>query len=147
MTSHATAPTEAAQSLHSQPARRSNRKYWVLGILTLLGIIVLVVGIKAAQIKAMIDAGAAFVPPPEAVTSAKVEAVEWQAARDAVGSVLALRGVTLGAEMAGIVREIGFDNGSTVKKGQVLLRLDTTSESAQLTGAEAEAELARLTLA
>lgn len=147
MTSHATAPSEAAQPLASQPTRKSNRKSWVLGILTLLAIVGVLVGIKAAQIGAMIEAGSAFVPPPEAVTSAKVEAVEWQAARSAVGSILAMRGVTLGAEMSGIVRDIGFENGSVVKKGQVLLRLDTTSEAAQLTGAEADAELARLTLA
>ncbi|WP_241759337.1 efflux RND transporter periplasmic adaptor subunit [Pyxidicoccus parkwayensis] len=107
----------------------------------------MLVGIKAMQIGAMIDAGSSFVPPPEAVTSAKVEAVEWQAARGAVGSILAVRGVTLGAEMSGIVREIGFENGSVVKKGQVLLKLDTTSESAQLTGAEADAQLSQLTLA
>lgn len=147
MTSSVTAPSEAAQSRTGHPGRKSNRKYWVLGILTLLVIIGVIVGIKAAQIGAMIDAGSAFVPPPEAVTSAKVETVEWQAARNAVGSILAVRGVTLGAEMSGIVREIGFENGGAVKKGQVLLRLDTTSESAQLTGAEADAELARLTLA
>jgi membrane fusion protein (multidrug efflux system) len=147
MTSSVTAPSEAAQPHARHPGRKSNRKYWVLGILTLLVIIGVIVGIKAAQIGAMINAGASFVPPPEAVTSAKVETVEWQAARNAVGSILAVRGVTLGAEIPGIVREIGFENGGAVKKGQVLLRLDTTSESAQLTGAEADAELARLTLA
>nr|WRX36523.1 efflux RND transporter periplasmic adaptor subunit [Cystobacterineae bacterium] len=146
MTSRVTAPSEAAQPVATQPAR-GRKKQWALGILTLLAIVGVLVGIKAAQIGAMIDAGSAFVPPPEAVTSARVEAVEWQAARGAVGSILAVRGVTLGAEMSGIVREIGFENGGAVKKGQVLLRLDTTSESAQLTGAEADAELARLSLA
>lgn len=145
MTSFATASSEAAQPAATPPVR--NRKPWVLGILTLLAVVGGLVGIKAAQIGAMIDAGATFVPPPEAVTSARAEAVEWQAARNAVGSVLAVQGVTLGAEMSGIVREIGFENGSVAKKGQVLLRLDTTSETAQLTGAQADAELTRLTLA
>jgi len=145
MTSFATASSEAAQPAATPPVR--NRKPWVLGILTLLAVVGGLVGIKAAQIGAMIDAGATFVPPPEAVTSARAEAVEWQSARNAVGSVLAVQGVTLGAEMSGIVREIGFENGSVAKKGQVLLRLDTTSETAQLTGAQADAELTRLTLA
>jgi membrane fusion protein (multidrug efflux system) len=145
MTSFATASSEAAQPAATPPVR--NRKPWVLGILTLLAVVGGLVGIKAAQIGAMIDAGATFVPPPEAVTSARAEAVEWQAARNAVGSVLAVQGVTLGAEMSGIVREIGFENGSVAKKGQVLLRLDTTSETAQLTGAQADAELTKLTLA
>ncbi|MCY1014604.1 efflux RND transporter periplasmic adaptor subunit [Pyxidicoccus sp. MSG2] len=145
MRAPATSHSDVAPPTSTRPT--SSRKRWVVGVLLLLGVVAVLVGIKAAQIGAMIDAGATFVPPPEAVTSAKVEAVEWQAARNAVGSVLAIQGVTLGAELSGIVREIGFENGSTVKKGQVLLRLDTTSESAQLTGAEADAELARLTLA
>jgi membrane fusion protein (multidrug efflux system) len=81
------------------------------------------------------------------VTSARGEAVEWQAARSAVSSVLAVRGVTLGAELSGVVREIGFESGATVKKGQVLVRLDTSSEAAQLTGTEADAQLAKLALA
>lgn len=147
MTVTATVRSEEASPPPPRPARARNRKQWVLGILALLGIVVVLAGIKAAQIGAMMQAGAAFVPPPEAVTAAKVEAVEWQATRSAVGSVLAVRGVTLGAEMSGIVREIGFENGAAVKKGQVLVRLDTSSEAAQLTGAEADMGLARLTLA
>ncbi|ADO68488.1 Secretion protein, family HlyD [Stigmatella aurantiaca DW4/3-1] len=83
--------------------------------------------------------------PPETVTSAKAEAVEWQASQRAVGTVIAVRGVTLGAEVSGIVRDIGFENGARVKKGQVLVQLDNSSEAAQLKGAEADAELARLT--
>lgn len=132
-------------SLSSRPA--SNRKVWILGILALLGVIAVLVGIKAAQIGAMIDAGASYVPPPESVTSVKAEAITWQASQRAVGTVLAVRGVTLGSELSGIVREIGFENGARVKKGQVLVQLDTASEAAQLVGAEADAELARLTRA
>jgi len=44
------------------------------------------------------------------------------------------------------VREIAFQNGGPVKQGQVLVRLDTSSEQAQLEGALADAELARQTL-
>ncbi|WP_224372678.1 efflux RND transporter periplasmic adaptor subunit [Hyalangium versicolor] len=112
----------------------------------MLGIIAVLVGIKAAQIGAMIQAGASYVSPPESVSSAKAETVTWQSSQRAVGTVIAVRGVTLGSELSGIVREIGFENGARVKKGQVLVQLDTSSETAQLTGAEAEAELARLTL-
>lgn len=140
-----TAPSDEAPHLPTRP--RGNRKRWVIGILLLLGVIAVLVGIKASQIVAMIKAGETFVPPPESVTSTKAEAAEWQAARSAVGTVLAVRGVTLGAELGGIVRDIGFQDGSRVKKGQVLVQLDTSSEAAQLMGAEAEAELARLTRA
>lgn len=143
MTAPVTPHSGEAPAVSSRPAGR--RKQWIIGILLLLGVFAVLAGIKAAQIGAMIQAGESFVPPPEAVSSARVEAAEWQAARSAVGTVLAVRGVTLSSELGGTLRELGFEDGSLVKKGQVLVRLDTSSEAAQLSGAEAEAELARLT--
>ena len=59
------------------------------------------------QIRAMIGAGKSFVPPPEAVTSAKVEALEWQSGRTAVGTLVAVRAVTVASEVPGLVRRIG----------------------------------------
>jgi membrane fusion protein (multidrug efflux system) len=62
------------------------------------------------------------------------------------GTLIALRGTTLSAELTGTVREIGFENGSRVKKGQLIVRLDTSAEAAQLASAQADAALARQTL-
>jgi membrane fusion protein (multidrug efflux system) len=59
---------------------------------------------------------------------------------------VAERGVTLGAELPGTVRAISFESGSTVKRGDVLVKLDTSAEEAQLAAALADASLARLTL-
>lgn len=123
----------------------SRLKRWAIGIVLLLVVIAGLTAVKAAQIVAMIKAGETFVPPPEAVTSAKAESFGWQGTQAAVGTVLAVRGVTLSAELPGVVNDIRFENGASVKKGQVLVQLDTSSEAAQLTGAEAEAALARLT--
>src|SRR5260370_22521189 len=72
--------------------------------------------------------------------------MRWQAARSAVGPVVASYGGTLGSEVTGTVREIDFDSGMFVKKGQVLVRLDTSYEQAQLQSARADAQLAKLTL-
>jgi membrane fusion protein (multidrug efflux system) len=126
--------------------RPRNRRWWLLAILCLVGILVALVGIKASQIGTMIKKGKAMVPPPEAVTSAKVESVEWPAVRAAVGSVLAVQGVTLGAELPGTVRQIAFESGAEVKKGQLLVKLDTSSEEAQLAGALADNQLAQVNL-
>ncbi len=103
-------------------------------------------GVKAAQIGSMMKAGKSFVPPPESVASARVETVEWAATRDAVATLVAVRGVTLGAELPGVVREIAFRSGAPVKQGQVLVKLDTSTEEAQLAASAAEASLARLNL-
>jgi len=125
----------------------SKRRNWIIAIAALLGVVVILAGIKAGQIGTMIKAGKSFVIPPEAVTSAKVEATEWQASRSAIGSLVAVRSVNLASEVAGLVREIGFDSGSFVQKDQVLVKMDTSTEEAQLASARADAELARASLA
>jgi membrane fusion protein, multidrug efflux system len=113
----------------------------VVGILAVAGILV---GVKAGQIVTMVRAGESFVPPPQAVTSAKVELAEWEGATAAIGSLVAVRSVVLAAELPGTVREIAFESGASVKKGQVLVKLDASIEEAQLAAAVADATLARL---
>jgi membrane fusion protein, multidrug efflux system len=120
-----------------------------LRIAAIVGLVLVIgglAGVKASQIGKMIGAGKSFVPPPESVTSAKVEAAQWQPQREAVGTLVAVRGVTLGAELPGTVREVAFDSGSAVRRGAVLVRLDTSTERAQLAAAAAEASLSRLAL-
>ncbi|NOJ92202.1 efflux RND transporter periplasmic adaptor subunit [Corallococcus coralloides] len=135
----------SAEVPSSSPPRVSRLKRWIIGVLLLLAIFAGLVAVKAGQIVSMINAGETFVQPPESVTSAQAESFGWQGTRSAVGTVLALRGVTLSAELPGVVNDIRFENGASVKKGQVLIQLDTSSEQAQLAGAEADAELSRLT--
>jgi membrane fusion protein, multidrug efflux system len=112
-----------------------------VGVLAVVGILV---GVKAGQIVTMVRAGESFVPPPQAVTSAEARLAEWEGATPAIGSLLAERSVVVAAELPGIVREIAFDPGTSVKRGAVLVRLDTSVEAAQLTSDRAEASLARL---
>ena len=126
--------------------RRTNRRRWLLAGGALLLIVVFLAGTKFLQIFTMIQAGKKMVPPPVSVTTAQVQQVEWQPLRPAVGTLIALRGTTLSAELTGTVREIGFENGSLVKKGQVIVRLDTSAEQAQLASAQADAALAKQTL-
>jgi membrane fusion protein (multidrug efflux system) len=125
---------------------KAKTKLWVGVTSGLVFLVVLLVGVKAGQIVTMMQAGAAFTPPPESVASAKVEQVEWAATRQAVASLVADRGVTLGAELPGTVRAITFESGSDVRKGQVLVRLDTSTEEAQTDAARAEEALAKLNL-
>src|SRR5262249_54781337 len=128
-----------------QVTRRRGRLWLYAGGVLLL-IVLFLAGTKVWQIATMINMGKKMVPPPAAVTTAKVETVEWQPLRPAVGTLIALRGTTLSAELTGTVREIGFENGSLVKKDQVMVRLDTSAEQAQLQSALADAALAKQTL-
>ncbi len=125
---------------------RSNRTLWVGVVGGLLALVLLLGGVKAGQILTMVRAGESFAPPPESVSSARVERSDWEATRGAIGSLVAERGVTLAAELPGTVRDISFESGSFVRKGTVLVRLDTSTEQAQLESARAEASLARVNL-
>ncbi len=58
--------------------------------------------------------------------------------------MVAIRGVTVGSELPGAIREVSFDSGTSVRKGAVLVRLDTSTEEAQLAAAKADENLARL---
>jgi membrane fusion protein (multidrug efflux system) len=121
-------------------------KQWLSAGLGLLVVVGALVGVKAGQIGVMIASGKTFTPPPESITAAPVQASQWQPTQAATGSVVAVHGVTLGSELPGTVREVSFDSGMTVRRGAVLVRLDTSTEESQLGAARADATLARLAL-
>lgn len=115
-----------------------------------IGIIIVVAAaagiglVKALQIKTMIDFAKHMPLQTETVASAQAVQENWQDSLQAIGSVDAAQGVMVSPEVAGMVSEIDFDSGATVKKGDLLIKLDTTSEEAQLRAAQAQVELARL---
>src|SRR5258705_4311027 len=102
---------------------------WIIAIIALLAVVVVLAGIKAAQIVTMIKAGKAFVIPPESVTSAKVELSEWQSFQGAVGTLVAVRSVTLASGVVGLVREIGFGSGGLLPRGQMIVELGQSSHA------------------
>ena len=99
---------------------------------------------KIAKGKAM---GAKFAPPPAAVTTVVVKGQTWQPVLSSVGSMKAVNGVVLSTDLAGIVDEIAFESGASVKKGDLIVRLDTQQEDAQLRSSEAKLALAKTDLA
>ena len=118
-------------------------------ILMLLGALVFIgaiAAVKTHQIRTAIKQGSAYKPPPEAVTTVVARAEPWPSTVAAIGTVAAVRGVTVSADLAGIVAAIDFESGKAVRKGDVLVELDTRQERAQLAAAQAERELTRLNL-
>ena len=103
--------------------------------------------VKDTQIRKGMAMGAKFAPPPAAVTTVVVEPQKWQPVLSAVGSLKAVHGVMVSTDLAGIVSEIAFESGTPVKKGDVLVKLATTQEEAQLRSAEARLSLAKTDLA
>src|SRR5437899_6532439 len=114
---------------------------------TIAGLIVLVVlllGIKAMQIAKMMSSP--MVIPATTVSSATVKEEDWAPTLSAVGSLSAVQGAIIAAELGGVVSDIKFENGGVAKKGDVIMKLDASQEEALLRSAEAEAELARTDL-
>jgi len=112
-----------------------------------LVLFVVVIGaVKFFQIKAAMAQGASWAPPPEAVTTVTTQVDYWPSTLSSVGSVTAVHGVTVSADLPGIVQKIAFESGRPVEQGQLLVQLDASQEQAQLAAAEAQTELAKLNL-
>jgi membrane fusion protein, multidrug efflux system len=84
--------------------------------------------------------------PVERVTLATAEAREHRATTTAIGTVLALRSITLKNEVSGTVVRTSLKPGEVVEAGTVLVALDTSVEQAELRALEAQAKLAETML-
>lgn len=122
------------------------KKAIILSIVGLVIIVGVLGGIKSLQINRMIAQGEQFAPPPETVTTAAVQSANWPTELTAVGSLEAVQGVMVTAELRGKVVNIAFEPGSAVMAGDLLVQQDTSLETAQLSSAEASRELGRLNL-
>ena len=139
---HDVARPVSNRPVQSPPKRR--RKGIVIAIALLLAIGVFVFGTKFLQIGKMMSTPHTM--PATTVTSASVKEEDWAPRLTAVGSVSAVQGAVVSAELAGVVSEINFENGGEAKKGEVLMKLDASQEEALLRSAEAEAQLAQTDL-
>src|SRR6185503_229472 len=99
---------------------------------------------KFRQIQDAMAQNAAFQPPPEAVTTIIAQQEKWPATLSSIGTVAAVQGVTVSADLPGIVDRISFESGDSVHEGDVLAVLDTRQERAQLAAAEAQRDLSQL---
>lgn len=99
---------------------------------------------KYRQVETAVHAAASFSPPPEAVTSIVAKQEHWPATMGVIGTMEAVQGVTVSADLPGIVAKINFESGQFVKKGDVLVELDTRQEVSQLAALDAQRDLAKI---
>jgi len=98
---------------------------------------------KLRQVQAAVKGGA-FQPPPSAVTTIVAKQETWPSTLNVVGTTAPVHGVTVSADLPGTVDTITFDSGSFVHEGDVLVKLDTRQERAQLAALEAQRDLAKI---
>jgi len=140
---------DVAKSVSNIPVQSGvrPRRRWrsvTLAICLLIAIGGFVFGIKVLQIGKMVSTP--MVMQPTTVSSAVVKEEDWAPTLSAIGSVSAVQGAVVSAELGGVVAEINFQSGGVAKKGDVLMRLDSSAEEAQLHTAEADLELAKANL-
>ncbi len=88
-------------------------------------------------------------PRPTETVSAEAARIDtWQPQISGIGTLSAAEGIDITPQVGGVVKEIQFESGQDVKKGQVLVVLDTDTEVADMSSltaqlANAESDLQR----
>ncbi len=118
----------------------STRKQVIWASAIMIGVILIFGLVKAIKISNAIAQSQAFGPPPDAVPTIVAKEEIWARSLAAIGSVVAVQGVTLSAEEPGKVTKINFDSGAFVKQGDVLVELDIAVEQALLDAAQAKSD-------
>ena len=101
---------------------------------------------KLASVRAANAASANMPEPVEVVTAATASERPHRATTTAIGTVHALRSVTLRNELSGTVRQVRLVPGQVVEAGTVLVALDVSVEQAELQAQRARADLAETML-
>lgn len=119
---------------------------WLITLFACLLVLAALGGYKFLQIKAAIAFGESFPEHSESVEALVVDETRGETHITTIGEIIAPQALELRNEMEGLVSAVNFASGSTVKKGDILLQLDISEESARLKAAQANANLARLKL-
>lgn len=126
-----------------------NRYGWIASSVLLI----LVAGVAGALAawkhtaeQAAAEVAASQPEPMELVAAVMAEEREHRRTTTAIGTVLALRSITLRNELPGTVREVRLTPGEIVEAGTLLVALDVSVEEAELKTYEAQARLAQTLL-
>ena len=125
------------------------RRGWFSSLLLLVIIIAIGAGLglhKYESIQASAEASAGQLEPMESVMVAAAREIEHRQTTTSIGTVLALRSITLKNELPGTVRHVTLTPGQIVDKGTLLVALDVSVEEAELKAQEAQAALAKSVL-
>jgi membrane fusion protein, multidrug efflux system len=127
----------------------SNRRGWIGSSVLIATVVTTGIGLaawKATSIQETNAAAANKPEPTEAVAVALAEERQHRRTTTSIGTVLALRSVTLRNELSGTVHKVALTPGQIVEEGTVLVALDVSVEEAELKAQEAQAALAETTL-
>jgi len=96
---------------------------------------------KASMIEKVM---ASLANPPQTVSTTVAASQDWRTGIEAVGSLRAVNGASISAEVPGIVSALHFESGADVKSGDLLIELEATDDIAHLNALKATADLQRI---
>ncbi len=128
------------------PARRRRWLAAAVLVATLLLIAAGLVLLKQSKVDAAAEQARHQPEHSETVTAAIAVARSWRRSTTSIGTVVALRSITLHNEVAGTVHSVNLAPGTIVEPGTVLVALDVAVEEAELHAQEAQAALANTVL-
>ena len=126
-----------------------NRRGWIGSSLLLVTVVGTGGSLAAWKYASIQEADAASANQPEPMESVAVAVAkerEHRPTTTSIGTVLALRSITLRNELPGTIRQVRLMPGQVVEPGTLLVALDVSVEEAELKAQEAQAVLAQTTL-
>jgi len=76
--------------------------------------------------------------PPETVSAEPARTDDWQPQIAGIGTLTAFQGIDVTPQVGGLVTEVNFESGQDVKQGDLLVKLDTATQEADMRSIEAE---------
>ncbi len=122
------------------------RRIWSRSSLLIVALLVAGAALAAWKTTSIENSNAAAASQPEPMESVVVAVAKQRShspATTAIGTVVALRSVTLRNELPGTVRRVNLKTGEVVEAGTLLVALDVSVEAAELRAQQAQAELAQ----
>ncbi len=76
--------------------------------------------------------------PVETISAEEARKDSWQPQIAGIGTLTAFEGIDVTPQVGGVVKEIHFESGQDVKKGDLLVKLDTATEEADMRSLQAQ---------
>jgi membrane fusion protein (multidrug efflux system) len=122
-----------------------NIKAWLLTLLTIFIVVFALFNFKQQSISPEINEEPAY-EPAATVSAITAKYIDYQETANVNGIIKAVQTLMLKNELAGKIVELNVNSGEVIEQGQLLLKLDTSTEEADLIAAKAQLKLSEQTI-
>jgi membrane fusion protein, multidrug efflux system len=143
---HAPDAVPAARESHLAPSRAKQIRWFVIVALLVALVLGGLYGFNAYRNKMIANFFAHNKPPPTQVSAVMATSAVVPRFASGIGSLEAVRQVTVTPEVGGRITEIDFKSGADVKQGDKIIQINDAPDLGDLANYQAQARLAQVTL-